>query len=82
MALLIAGLNELEVLLTNIENAYLTASTTEKCYVLVTGEIFGPEQNSRVLKNCENTLLFELCRGIIPCTPGINLTKCFQVHCL
>jgi len=49
IALLIAGLNELEVRLTDIGNAYLTAPTTEKCYV-VAGDEFGPELKGRVLK--------------------------------
>jgi len=50
IALLLAGLNELEVCLTDIGNdAYLTAPTTEKCYV-VAGDEFGPELKGRVLK--------------------------------
>jgi len=48
IALLIAGLNELEVQLTDIGNEYLTAPTTEKCYV-VAGDEFGPELKGRVL---------------------------------
>jgi len=49
IALLMAGLNDLEVRLTDIGNAYLTAPTAEKCYV-VAGDEFGPELKGRVLK--------------------------------
>jgi len=49
IALLLAGLNQLEVRLTNTGNAYLTALTTEKCYVIA-GDEFGPELKGRVHK--------------------------------
>jgi len=49
IALSLAGLNELEVCLTDIGNAYLMAPTTEKCYV-VAGNEFGLELKGRVLK--------------------------------
>jgi hypothetical protein len=49
IALLLAGLNDLEIRLTDIGNAYLTAPITEKCYV-VAGDEFGPQLKGRVLK--------------------------------
>ena len=49
IALLLAGLNELEVRLTDIGNAYLTAATTERCYIVARDE-FGPDLKGRVLK--------------------------------
>jgi len=49
IASLLAGLNELEVCLTDIGDAYLMAPTTEKCY-MVAGDEFGPELKGRVLK--------------------------------
>jgi hypothetical protein len=49
IALLLAGLNDLEIRLTDIGNAYLTAPITEKCYV-VAGDEFGHQLKGRVLK--------------------------------
>jgi len=49
IALFLAALNDLGVCLTNIGNAYLTAQTTERCYV-VAGDEFGPELKGRILK--------------------------------
>jgi len=49
ITLLMAGLNDLEVQLMDIGNAYLTAPTAEKCYVAA-GDKFGPESKGRVLK--------------------------------
>jgi len=49
MALFVAALNDLGVRLTDIGNAYLTAATTERCYV-VAGDEFGPELKGRILK--------------------------------
>ncbi len=49
IALFLAALNDLGVHLTNIGNAYLTAQTTECCYV-VAGDEFGPQLKGRILK--------------------------------
>ena len=49
IAMLIAGLNDLDIRLADIGNAYLTAPTTEKCYV-VAGDEFGPDLKGRTLK--------------------------------
>jgi len=49
IALLLAGLNDLEVWLMDISNAYLTAHTMEKSYVVAKDE-FGPELKGRVLR--------------------------------
>jgi len=44
-----AALNELNVCLTDIGNAYLMAPTTEHCYIMA-GDEFGPELKGRILK--------------------------------
>ncbi len=49
IALLLAGLNELDVRLTDIGNAYLMVPTTKQCYI-VAGDEFGPDLKGRVLK--------------------------------
>jgi hypothetical protein len=49
IALTIASLNNLEIRLTDIGNAYLTAPVTEKYYVTA-GDEFGPELKGRILK--------------------------------
>ena len=49
IAMLVAGLNDLDIRLADIGNAYLTAPTTEKCYV-VAGDEFGPDLKGRTLK--------------------------------
>ena len=49
IAMLVAGLNDLDIRLADIGNAYLTAPTTEKCYV-VAGDEFRPYLKGRVLK--------------------------------
>jgi hypothetical protein len=49
IALTIASLNNLEIRLTDISNAYLTAPVTEKYYVTA-GDEFGPELKGRILK--------------------------------
>jgi Reverse transcriptase (RNA-dependent DNA polymerase) len=45
----VAGLNGLEIRLTDIGNAYLTAPVTE-CYYVVAGDEFGPNLKGRLLK--------------------------------
>lgn len=45
IALLVASLNELEVLVCDIQNAYLTADCREKIY-FIAGPEFGSEQGS------------------------------------
>jgi hypothetical protein len=49
LALLIAALNDLDVRLTDIKNAYLNAPITEKYYVIA-GDEFGPELKGRCMK--------------------------------
>jgi hypothetical protein len=49
IAMLVAGLNELDIRMADIGNAYLTAPTTEKCYVIA-GDEFGPDLKGRTLK--------------------------------
>jgi hypothetical protein len=49
LALLVASLNGLDVRLSDIGNAYLTAPITEKCYIIA-GDEFGPELKGRALK--------------------------------
>jgi hypothetical protein len=49
LALLIAALNNLDVRLTDIKNAYLNAPITEKYYVIA-GDEFGPELKGRCMK--------------------------------
>jgi hypothetical protein len=49
LALLIAGLNDLEIRLTDIKNAYLNAPITERYYVIA-GDEFGPEYKGRCMK--------------------------------
>jgi hypothetical protein len=49
VAMLVAGLNELDIQMIDIGNAYLNAPTTEKCYVIV-GNEFGPKLKGQTLK--------------------------------
>jgi hypothetical protein len=49
IAMLVAGLNDLDIQMADIGNAYLNAPTTEKCYVIA-GDEFGPELKGRTLK--------------------------------
>lgn len=48
IALLLASLNELEVLACNMQNAYLTADCREKIYI-ITGPEFGSEEGSTMI---------------------------------
>jgi hypothetical protein len=48
VALLVASVNDLEIRLTDIGNAYLTAPVTE-CYYVIAGDEFGSELKGRVL---------------------------------
>ncbi len=52
IALFLAALNDMDVCLTDIGNAYLTAPTMEKCYV-VAGDEFGPELKGWLLKTIQ-----------------------------
>jgi hypothetical protein len=49
LLLLVAGLNGLDIHLTDIRNAYLTAPVT-KSYYVVAGNKFGPNFRGRLLK--------------------------------
>ena len=49
IALLLAGLNDMNIRLADIGNAYLTVPITEKYYI-VAGDEFGPELRGRVMK--------------------------------
>ena len=49
IAMMLAALNDLDIRMTDIGNAYLTAPITEKCYV-VAGDEFGPDLKGRTLK--------------------------------
>jgi hypothetical protein len=42
IAMLVVGLNDLDIQMADIGNAYLNAPTTKKCYVIA-GDVFGPE---------------------------------------
>jgi hypothetical protein len=47
--MMLAALNDLDICMTDIGDAYLTAPITEKCYV-VAGDEFGPDLKGRTLK--------------------------------
>jgi Reverse transcriptase (RNA-dependent DNA polymerase) len=48
IAFLIAALNEIDVIMFDVGNAYLNASTTEKLYTIA-GKKFGPEVEGKFL---------------------------------
>ena len=55
----LAVLNELDICMADIGNAYLTAPITEKCYI-VAGDEFGPDLKGRTLKMCGHFMVLNL----------------------
>jgi Reverse transcriptase (RNA-dependent DNA polymerase) len=51
IAFLIAALNELDVIMFDVGNAYLNAPTTEKLYCIA-GKEFGPDEEGMTMKIC------------------------------
>ena len=73
IALFVAGLNGLNLWLTDIGNAYLTESVTGSSYV-VAGDEFGPLKARLCAKDCPCSFWSEVCQYRLFGTPGFCIT--------